>query len=88
MAGPVGYFHPSTRENTGQYDHNLDCRWTITPEDETEIHLLIVDIDIDPDTACRFDFLKVQVLVLLVYFDTIIIYDTFVIQHIDMGGLT
>ena len=59
LSGSVGYFKPSDRQGVGQYDHNLDCMWTITAEANTDIHLLIVDIDIDSDMSCKFDFLKV-----------------------------
>ena len=60
MTGPVGHFRPRDTDNPGLYDNSLDCKWTITPENGTEIHLLIVDLDIDPDAECRYDFLKVN----------------------------
>ena len=68
MTGPVGHFRPSDNDNPGLYDNNLDCKWTITPENGTDIYLLIVDLDIDPDAECRYDFLKVMKMKFLFFF--------------------
>ena len=41
----VGWFGPVTDEN-GQYDNNVDFRWTIVPDPGHVVQLVIFDIDI------------------------------------------
>ena len=55
----VGQFSSPDIDNDGQYDINLHCYWTIEVEDGHMIQLTILDIDVEKDERCRYDFIKV-----------------------------
>ena len=55
----VGQFSSPDNDNDGQYDINLHCHWTIEVEEGHMIQLTILDIDIEKDERCRYDFIKV-----------------------------
>ena len=55
----VGQFSSPDNDNDGQYDINLHCHWTIEVDDGHMIQLTILDIDIEKDKRCRYDFIKV-----------------------------
>ena len=54
-----GQFSSPDIDNDGQYDINLHCHWTIEVEDGHMIQLTILDIDVEKDERCRYDFIKV-----------------------------
>ena len=62
-------------DGDGMYDDNLACRWTIVVEPRKIVQLVIIEFQLEQDPWCRFDHLKVSVVLLycctyncLVYF--------------------
>ena len=55
----TGQFSSPDIDNDGKYDYNVHCRWPIQVEDNHMIQLNILNIDIEEDQRCRYDFIKV-----------------------------
>ena len=45
------------------YEHNLECSWTILAEQSKIIQLFIFEFELEMDSWCRFDKIKVRTVV-------------------------
>ena len=60
---PAGSFGSPDRDGDGLYDHNVDCFWNLTADDNHVVLLRIWRVDIksrDDDGICRHDGLEVK----------------------------
>ena len=44
----------------GQYENNLDCRWTIIGASNKVIRFSVQGLDIEPNANCIYDYLRVS----------------------------
>ena len=49
-------------DGDGEYDNNVDCRWTIVAASNHEILVRILQMDIEYTIDCEYDYLKVGLL--------------------------
>ena len=54
-----GWITSEDRDNDGEYDHNLDCLWTIFAAPNNVLLIRIINVDIEWTLHCEYDYLKV-----------------------------
>ena len=54
-----GWITSEDQDNDGEYDHNLDCLWTIFAAPNNVLLIRILNLDIEWTLHCEYDYLKV-----------------------------
>lgn len=55
----TGVISPTNLDDTGFYENNLHCNWTVVAGDDRTIDYEFELLDIEFDYKCRYDFLEV-----------------------------
>ena len=61
LTGENGWFGPLVNAETDQYYNRLNCTWTITAEtgQTIDVAFLYIDMEVDGQNGCSYDFLQV-----------------------------
>ena len=62
LVNSTGYIESPDSDNDGQYDHSVDCRWTIVGAENDTIELKMLKFDLEQDDMCSYDYLKVSII--------------------------